>query len=89
MTIACFVVLLTGYPIQKRGVLMTGEEMKATQVEMLKLGQMARSSQHPMFVAGVLLGLYRRRAQDNVEREALAYVFSLLVESSAARPGSK
>jgi hypothetical protein len=67
---------------------MTREEMDLVASEMLEVGYVARTSQHPMYVAGVLLGLYRRADLD-IDRMAIAYVFSLLEESSRALPGSK
>jgi hypothetical protein len=88
MTVGRFVVLLTGCPSLKGGVLMTTEEMRVLEREMLEVGQVAQSSQHPMYVAGVLIGLYRRAYLD-IDRMALAYAFSLLVQSSKTCPGDK
>jgi hypothetical protein len=64
------------------------EETKALGREALAVGQAARATEHPMSMAGVLLALYRDASSD-VERKALAYAFSLLVQSYKTRPGHK
>jgi hypothetical protein len=56
------------------------EEIRALGAEMSDIGKLARMTHHPMQMAGVLIALYRD-ASSEIEKIALAYVFSLLVES--------
>jgi len=54
--------------------------------EMSDIGKLARDTQHPMQMAGVLIALYRD-ASSEIEKVALAYAFSLLVEFFKAQKG--
>jgi len=64
------------------------EMMRMLGTEMLEIGKVARATQHPMQIAGVLLSLYRDASSD-LECAALAYAFSLLIESAKTCPGEK
>jgi hypothetical protein len=66
---------------------MTVEELRVLEQEMRQRGTEARLAEHPMFVAGVLLGVYARSTL-MIDRMALSYVFSLLLES-VTLPGAQ
>lgn len=65
---------------------MTSEEMDRLRQEMRERGLAARSSHHPMFIAGVLMEIYCCSRLDT-EREALAYGYALLVDIARALSG--
>ncbi|HEX4203372.1 MAG TPA: hypothetical protein VHZ51_04070 [Ktedonobacteraceae bacterium] len=66
---------------------MTSEEMHALEPEMQERGRASRTSEFPFYVAGVLIALYGCAKLD-IDRMALAYAFSLLVDATA-QPGTK
>lgn len=58
-------------------------EMERVKKETQERGRASRSSRHLMFIAGVLIEMYRC-AQLDIEREALAYAYALLVDAERA-----
>jgi aminoglycoside N3'-acetyltransferase len=74
---------------------MTSEEMDRFKQDMGRLsqemrerGRMARFSEHPMFFASVLMETYRNITLD-IQRDALAYAYLLIVDAAVSLDGRK